>query len=1388
MATSKAAGSKKTTGSKAKKGASELVKEVDTKETRIVGIGTSAGGLEALKTFFDNVPANCNLSFVIIQHLSPDYKSLMAELLAKNTQLPIYEVENNMEVKPASVYLIPAKKNMMLKDGHLLLQDKSSGHDLNLPIDIFFRSMAEELGEKAICVVLTGTGSDGTHGVRAVKEVGGMVMVQSPETSKFDGMPRSAISTGLVDYILPISEMPLELIGFVENHREIGYKITENNLDVLQEILGHLKKVTNLDFSEYKRPTLVRRISRRMSVTKCNQLSDYLEYLYATPQEAQILYKEFLIGVTKFFRDSEAFAALSKHLEKLVTEKNFNQPLKMWSVACSTGEEAYSLAIMTKEVMEKCKKNLEVKIFATDIDKDSIDIASKGIFPESFVPDVGSDRLKKYFMKKGDQYQVVQEIRKMIIFSHHNVAVDPPFNRMDLVSCRNLLIYLQTSLQQRLLGTFHYSLNLNGLLFLGPSESIQEYKNVFTELDRRWKIFKNTEVSRSYFPVDVHRISDLSWNKGFKPGNITSSGGSRKSTVDNRLSEVLTDTLSEEFDAVSVYVDEHFDILHAQGNLSKYIVLPEMGFTVNLLKMVNDNISVAISTAVRRANQEKEKVFYRGVRMVTPENVKVIDVVVKPFKIDKLDIKTYFLIILLENQQIKRSEANAAIEDEDPATISRIEDLQRELKETKENLQATVEEVETSNEELQATNEELLAANEELQSTNEELQSVNEELHTVNSEHQSKIQELASLNADMDNLLKSTDIGTIFLDEELRIRWFTPAIKEHFNLLVADVGRPISNFSSNVKGMDIIQDSEYVLKTGKQVEKETLLDNGKWFLTRVLPYQDGNYRTKGTVITFVDISHLKEIQEESRSSAELFRALYESSPVGVITTNKSGAIIRANQNAARICGREVSDLENQKFTSIFSSDSRAKITKVYKDKTSGKHFGVGDGIRIIRTDKSKIPVSITAEFTEFNNEDLILWSVVDISDQLKAQLQLREMNETLEQQVDRRTKELKEKDILLENVLESTTAGYWTWDSERGYDIVSKTFENVFGFSVDGMPSDESMWEELMEKEGYEEFKAKLEAHVSSKGKEPFELITRMMREDQTHVWIYLKGRVISWDGDHPEKMVGSLVNITKLKETQLQLANSNIKLEGSLQRLSLKNHELEQIAYVATHDLRAPVLNLLHLSKMLKPEDLAGKNKEVFNRIVASIEQLNGTLDDLINIAALNSEGVPRQFKRINFNDELNKILNALEKQFSSVDYELKVEFKVKSIKYYPAHITSIYTNLLTNALKYRETSRKLKLKVSTRKVGNYVELAITDNGIGIDMTKHKKRLFGMFKQLHAGYDGKGLGLYIVKNQVEALGGEIEVESTPGEGTTFKIMLVDQTNAQAVREGGKDE
>ncbi|TXC85377.1 chemotaxis protein CheB [Luteibaculum oceani] len=1373
--TAKKATTKKESNDRGKKTSPKEDTKLMGKEVKVVGIGTSAGGLEALKTFFDNVPSSCDLSFVIIQHLSPDYKSLMAELLAKNTQLPIYEVENNMEILPGSVYLIPAKKNMRISSGRLTLEDKSkTGHDLNLPIDIFFRSMAEELGEKAISIVLTGTGSDGTHGVRAIKEVGGMVMVQSPETSKFDGMPRSAISTGLVDYVLPISEMPSELINYVENHKEIGHRIDESNLDTLQEILSHLKKVTNLDFSEYKRPTLVRRISRRMSVNKCNDLKQYLDFLQATPQEAQILYKEFLIGVTKFFRDADAFESLSKHLEKLVSEKNFKQTLKMWSVACSTGEEAYSLAILTKEAMDKANKNLEVKIFATDIDRDSIETASKGVFPESFVPDIGTERLKKYFVKKGDQYVVSQEIRKMIIFSHHNVLTDPPFNRMDLVSCRNLLIYLQPSLQQRLLATFHYSLNLKGILFLGPSESIAEYKSVFKELDRRWKIFENTEISRT-LNLDHSTLPDISWQRGIK--SATTSVPSRKSIIDNRLSEVLSDTLADEIEAVSVYVDEHFDILHANGNLNKYIALPDRGFTVNLLKMVTDNLSVAISTAVRRATQEKEKIFYRGVRIVTDTSVKIVDVIVRPFKIDKLDTKTYFLVVFLENKASGQFSKNVK-DVTDPDEISRVEDLQRELKETKENLQATVEEVETSNEELQATNEELLAANEELQSTNEELQSVNEELHTVNSEHQSKIQELAALNADMDNLLKSTDIGTIFLDKDLKIRWFTPAIKEHFNLLVADVGRPITNFSSNVSGIDIVSEVEYVLKTGKTVERETRLNNDKWFLTRVLPYQDGNYRTQGTVITFVEITQMKSMQEDLRYSEGLFRTLFEFSPNGIVTTNAKGKILRANQNTARMCGIEIDDLKNKEITDLFATSSKKKIETLFKDAAGGNHLSINDRIEIKSNGSKGIPVSVNIEHAEHEQQNLILWSIVDISDQISAQKELKELNENLEVMVDARTKELRDKDILLQSVLEATTAGYWTWEPKTGYQIYSDTFSEVIK-SHDKNDPTEDQWKKILGEENYSILESKLQEHVKSKGKKPLEVICELTT-DGSPMWVFFKGKAIEWNGKDATKIVGSLVNITDLKKIESQLANSNSKLEESLQRLSLKNHELEQIAYVATHDLRAPVVNLANLAKMLKIESLEDRNKEVCERIVSSINSLDNTLEELLNIAALNKEGVPKKFKQINFEKSIDSVLMELEETFAS-DFKVEKDLKVKTIKYFPAHIHSILSNLLSNAIKYRSEQRPLEIKIATYSEKNYTVLEITDNGIGIDLERQGKKLFGMFKQLHPGYKGKGLGLYIVKNQVEIMGGEIEVKSKPEEGSTFKISLLDQAKVNSL-------
>ncbi|MGB0165534.1 MAG: PAS domain-containing protein, partial [Luteibaculum sp.] len=759
----------------------------------------------------------------------------------------------------------------------------------------------------------------------------------------------------------------------------------------------------------------------------------------------------------------------------------------------------------------------------------------------------------------------------------------------------------------------------------------------------------------------------------------------------------------------------------------------------------------------------------------------VIDVLVKPFKIDKLDTKTYYLVILLENKAVSNQEVMASISETDPTSATRISELQRELKETKENLQATVEEVETSNEELQATNEELLAANEELQSTNEELQSVNEEMHTVNAEHQSKIQELAALNADMDNLLKSTDIGTIFLDKELKIRWFTPAIKEQFNLLMADVGRPIANFSSNIKGMNIISEVEYVISTGKQVEKETYVEDGKkWFLSRVLPYQDGNYRIQGAVITFVDITQIKQVQLELELNESLFRALFETSPAAVITTDMDGVVETANQNAARLLSTEVSEVKGRDIFELFNASSRGKIKNLYKEKNATKVLRSTDEIFIKGRGGKEIPVSLITEQLEHKNKSLLLLNITDISEQLKSQKELQSLNEKLALKVEATTKEVGEKDLLLQHVLESTTAGYWIFDQGEGL-IMSESFHSVFREEGD-LVSSWDVWKDIMVEEDYEDFEAKYNAHVKSKGKTPFEVSCRMYRTDGNPLWIYIKGKVIEWQEKKPQKVVGSLVNISQLKNAQLELSNTNTKLERSLQELSLKNHELEQIAYVATHDLRAPVLNLSHLLKMFDTDQVEGKNQEVFEKIHSSVNQLNGTLNDLINIAAINNEEIPDRFKRVNLEKEFNTVLDSVDLLSKESQINISSVFKAKMLTYYPVHIKSIFQNLLTNAIKYRKKDSPLQVDVKTYESGNYTVIEITDNGIGIDLNKQGKKLFGMFKQLHAGYEGKGLGLYLVKTQVELLGGEIEVESEPGKGTTFKICLLDQKKFQKTR------
>ncbi len=822
----------------------------------VVGVGASAGGLDALEKLFSNAPANNGLAFVVIQHLSPDYKSLMADLLAKRTAMPVQVAKDGIAIQPNHVYLIPPKKNMTIFHHKLYLTERES-EQLHLPIDIFFRSLADDVGEKAIGIILSGTGSDGTRGLRAIKEQGGIVIVQDERTAKFDGMPRSAISTNLVDYILAPEHMVREMLNYVQHPCLVSdptlKKAIAQDEDNLSKIFALLRDQSGVDFTYYKQSTMIRRIERRMGIKQIEKLSDYLHYLYQSPTEVNTLYRELLIGVTRFFRDPEAFEEIKTNVIPAIFEsKNRGEPIRVWVAGCSTGEEAYSLAILMTEYMEVMGHHMDVKVFATDLDKNALEFAGKGIYPESIAADVSPERLTTYFVKSGDSYTVARRVRERVIFAQQNLITDPPFSKVDLISCRNVLIYLQPILQKKVLSAFQFALNPDGFLFLGTSETVGDLGDFFLCRHTKWKLYQYKGGFRP--TLDDARLVHLP-----TPSATTKTETYSAPLWNNRhVVESIQRGVMEAFLSPTIVVDENQNIVYVSGDLDNYLRIPTDGlFTANVLKRAREGLSIPLSTAIHKVFKDHEEVVYKNIHLSSPDLVQTIDLVAKPF----IEPTTRQKLALIHFPPISHPVTQAPdVEsfDLDRNAQQRIQDLEHELQHTRESLQATVEELETSNEELQATNEELFAANEELQSTNEELHSVNEELVTVNAEYHAKIQELINLNEDMDNLLRSTDVGTVFLDRELRVRRFTPAAQQEINLLDQDVGRPLSHISHNIIGCDLVHEAQKVLKTLTTQELEVQNKRGRWYQMRLLPYYTLEKQIGGVVITFVDITAFKE--------------------------------------------------------------------------------------------------------------------------------------------------------------------------------------------------------------------------------------------------------------------------------------------------------------------------------------------------------------------------------------------------------------------------------------------------------------------------------------------------------------------------------------------------
>ena len=832
----------------------------------IVGIGASAGGLEALDNFFSTLPNDTGMAFVIIQHLSPDYKSLMVEILSKRTAMKVHRAENGMIIEPNNVYLITPKKNLTIFHGKLLLHEQDPSKGLNLPIDIFFKSLAEDLSERAIGIILSGTGSDGMRGVRSIKECGGYVLVQDEETAKFDGMPRSAISTGLADFILPPDQMPPQLIKFVKHpiNKSINYpeKLLTDE-DSLTRTFSLLRDKHKVDFTFYKMSTIVRRIHRRMTVNNISKLNDYVRYLENYTREVTSLYKELLIGVTNFYRDKEAFQLLDTKFLRELLKRNNGRHLRFWVVGCSTGEEAYSIATLTKECIDQEKLKVDVKIFATDVDEEAILKSGNGIYPESITADLSPYLVSKYFFRKDDHYQIVRSIREMVVFAQHNVLKDPPFTNIDFISCRNLLIYLQPVLQQKVLEFFNFSLNPQGLLFLGSSESIGEMVDFFTPLNHKWKIYLSR--GRKKHPKVLSSTDLQPKNRALRNTNVNSRY--RDHFKLEKVLERFLQSVHDEIVPLTIIVNEENELIHTIGDISPYFKFPSGRVTIDVTKMAHKELSILLSTGLQKLFYTKEDITYSNVILRINEKRIILNISMK-YLHEKRGQEPLAAILITElKQQVEKSISSQKF-DIAEETEQRLYDLEQELQFTRENLQATIEELETSNEELQATNEELLASNEELQSTNEELQSVNEELHTVNAEYQTKIIELTELNNDMDNLLASTEIGTLFLDENLEIRKFTPQVKEIININEKDLDRPLTDLSDNITSISLIREVEEVQKTARKVEKEISITNGDHFLMRILPYYIAPKEISGIVITFINITRLHKTQQQLKISSE----------------------------------------------------------------------------------------------------------------------------------------------------------------------------------------------------------------------------------------------------------------------------------------------------------------------------------------------------------------------------------------------------------------------------------------------------------------------------------------------------------------------------------------
>ena len=1013
----------------------------------VVGIGASAGGLGAFKTFFSHIPDDSGLVFVLVPHLDPTHPSLMDELLGRYTGMPVCEAEDGMKVECNHVYIIPPGRYLTIREQTLHLSTPAEPRGMQTAIDNFLRSLALDQQERAIGIILSGTGSHGTPGLKEIKLVGGMIMVQEPTSAEYDQMPRNAIATGLVDYVLPPEQMPEALINYIRQPylytAAQAETVADQDREQINRILTVLRTHSRHDFRSYRRNMLVRRIQRRMGLLHIGNFTKYLDYLRNNTNEITALCKDLLIGVTVFFRDPAAYELLAQRVlpelvERHVSTVDNERPVRVWVPGCATGEEAYSIGMLLIEQFDAINKPANIQVFASDIDEGSLEVARQGIYLDSVVADISPQRLQRFFVRIDEHhYQVNKQLREAIVFAPQDLLSDAPFSKLDLVSCRNLLIYILPEVQQKVISLFHFALKENGYLLLGPSESIGRALDMFEPVSKKWRVYRRIGPNRpARVEVPIISIVDR---------NVMPPAPQAEAQPPLKLAGLMQQVLLEDFAPASVLVNRKYEILCFQGPTVNYLEFPPGEPTQNLMTMARQGLQTRIRTACYRAIQQGCRVIDEEARVRRDEGYVPCSINVRP--LDELKQAEGLLLVTFQD----RPEAPVPVRDERPESETgdtMVQQLEYELKATREDLQSTIEELESSNEQLKASNEEIMSMNEELQSTNEELetskeemQSLNEEMNTLNQQLLEKVDDLDQANNDITNLLTSSEVATVFLDTELRIKRFTPPTKKLLNLLASDVGRPFGDFAPRYHDATLMDDCRRVLDTLSAEEKEIHTDNQHNYLRRILPYRTEDNRIDGVVIVFIDITERVEAEAQSR----LLAMLLKNSNDAVTMLDFDGRITAWNRGAEQMYGYDEAAALNMNIRDIVPADRRTEASQLVRCIAAGEDIRSFETQRLTRDGRTlDVWLTITPVLDESGKRIAVSTTERDITASKRASEELARLNEQLERKIVERTAELQRREQEFRTLADNVPAMFSYLDTAQRYRYVNRRYEEFW--------------------------------------------------------------------------------------------------------------------------------------------------------------------------------------------------------------------------------------------------------------------------------------------------------------------------------------------------------